>query len=340
MLKEKIYKFFFNHPNLLHSAKLLLSSKLIANSALYKKMVMKRARRFAKESRLYKEVISIETALSCNSRCVFCGHHNEIMTGTMTKELYEKIIDECNEYGIKTIFFGVYGEFLTDKFMFERIHYLKKYGMNYGFITNASLLAPEITDKLLELGSLVNVNFSVNAFSKEVYEKTMVGLKRDTTYKNVLYFLEQMKKRKIRDLEVVITAVRTKLNKKDLKNFYRFWRKQAGVSTIIPIELMDRMGKEYEGELGELGAMDNRHNWLAPCKYVWEALRVYYYGKVSACCKEDDERKFLIGDLTKQTLKEILDGEQLKNLRQCHLSGNRSKHPVCGKCYLNSIWFG
>jgi MoaA/NifB/PqqE/SkfB family radical SAM enzyme len=340
MLKEKIYKFIFNHPSLLHSAKLVLSNRLIANSAPYKRMVMKRAERFARESRLYEQAISIETALSCNSRCVFCGHHDKIMTGTMTRELYEKIIDECNELGIKTIFFGVYGEFLTDKFMFERIEYLKKYGMKYGFITNASLLTPEITDKLLELGSLTIINFSVNGFSKEVYEKTMVGLKRDTTYKNILYFLEQMEKRGVSELEVVITAVRTKLNKKDLKSLYRFWRKKKGVSTIIPIELMDRMGKEYEGELGALGAMDNKHNWLAPCKYVWEAIRVYYDGKVSTCCKEDDERKFLIGDLTQQTLKEILDGEQLKNLRQCHLSGNRKNHPVCGQCYLNSIWFG
>jgi MoaA/NifB/PqqE/SkfB family radical SAM enzyme len=303
-------------------------------------MVMRRARHYAKKSRLYEEVISIETTLSCNSRCVFCGHHDKIMTGTMTTELYEKIIDECHEYGIKTIFFGVYGEFMTDKYMFEKINYLRKYGMKYGFITNASLLTQEITDKLLTLGDLVFVNFSVNGFSKEVYENTMVGLKRDTTYKNILYFLDQIEKRKVSGLDVVITAVRTNLNKNDLKNFYLFWRKQKCVSSIIPIELMDRMGKEYEGEFGELGAMNNEHNWLAPCKYVWESVRVYYDGKVSSCCKEDDERKFLIGDLVKQSLKEILNGEQLKNLRQCHISGNRWKHPTCGKCYLNSIWFG
>jgi molybdenum cofactor biosynthesis enzyme MoaA len=338
MLKEKIRKFIFNHPGLLHSIKLFLANKYIANSSIYKKIVMKKASRFAMESREYKEAISIETALSCNSRCVFCGHHNKIMTGTMTKELYEKIIDECHEYGIKTIYFGVYGEFLTDKFMFERIGYLRKYGMNYGFITNASLLTPEITNKLFELGGLICVNFSINGFSREVYEKTMVGLKRDSAYKNTLYFLEQKQKRQANDLAIVISAVRTKLNRRDLKNFYNFWKKQKGISTIFPIELMDRMGKDYEGELGELGAMENKSNWLSPCKYVWEAVRVYYDGRVSTCCKEDDERKFIIGDLNSQTLKEVLDGETLENLRQCHLSGERKVHPICGKCYLNSIW--
>ena len=340
MLKKFFYKFLFNHPDLLHSVKLLISSNLVANSSLYKKMVMKKARRFAMESKEHEEAISIETTLSCNSRCIFCAHHRKIMTGTMTKELYEKIIDECQACGIKQIFFGVYGEFLTDKFMFERIEYLRKYGMNYGFITNASLLTPEITDKLFKLGGLNTVNFSANGFSKEVYEETMVGLKRDVAYRNMLYFLEQKEKHQTNDLAVVVSAVRTKLNKKDLKDFYNFWKKQKGVTTIFAIDLMDRIGKDYEGELGELGAMDSKSNWLSPCRYVWEALRVYYDGKVSSCCKEDDERKFIIGDLTRQTIKEVLSGEALKNLRECHLSGKRKDHPVCGKCYLNSIWFG
>lgn len=303
-------------------------------------MVMKKAKSFAAESKEYKEAISIETTLSCNSRCVFCGHHNKIMTGTMSKELYKKIIDECYSYGMKQIFFGVYGEFLTDKFMLERIEYLRKYGMKYGFITNASLLTSEMTDKLFKLGGLNVINFSVNGFSQEVYEKTMVGLKRDIAYRNILYFLKQKEKIKADDLAVVITTVRTKLNKKDLKNFYNFWKKQKGISSIIPIELMDRMGKDYEGELGKLGAMDKKSNWLGPCRYAWEALRIYYDGKVSSCCKEDDERKFIVGDLAQQTIREVLEGEVLKNLRECHLSGKRKDHPICGKCYLNSIWFG
>jgi molybdenum cofactor biosynthesis enzyme MoaA len=258
----------------------------------------------------------------------------------MAKELYEKIIDECHEYGINQIFFGVYGEFLMDKFMFERIEYLIKYGMTYGFITNASLLTPEITDKLFKLGGLNIVNFSVNGFSKAVYEETMVGLKRDVAYRNILYFLKQKEKLHLNNLVVNVSAVRTKINEKDCTNFFNFWKKQDGVSTIFPIELMDRIGKDYEGELGELGAMDNKGNWLSPCRYIWEALRVYYDGKVSSCCKEDDERKFIIGDLTKQTIREVLEGEALNNLRECHLLGKRKNHPVCGKCYLNSVWFG
>jgi hypothetical protein len=103
---------------------------------------------------------------------------------------------------------------------------------------------------------------------------------------------------------------------------------------------MDRMGTEYDGQLGKLGPMDNRCNWLSPCKLLWGPLSVYCDGRVSPCCKDDDKRELIIGDFSKQTLKEILDGEALGNLRDLHLSDKRKNHPICGKCYLNSVWIG
>lgn len=340
MLKEKIKKIIFDHPDLLQSFRVVLSSKFIANNPWYKNFVMKKARRYAREHEKYGKLISVETTLSCNSRCVFCAHHNKVMTGTMTMELFEKIIDECYACGIELINFGVYGEPLMDKYLFERIKYLRRYNMTYSFFTNVSLLTPEITDKLFELGGLASVNFSINGFSREIYEKTMVGLKRDVAYKNTLHFLEQKGKLKLDELAVHISAVRTKLNKKDFKDFFKFWKKQRGVFMVWSFELLDRMGDDYDGKLGKLGPMDNRHNWLSPCKLLWEPLRIFYDGRISPCYKDDDKRQLIIGDLSRQTLKEVLTGEALNNLRQLHLSDKRKEYPICGKCHLNSIWFG
>jgi hypothetical protein len=84
--------------------------------------------------------------------------------------------------------------------------------------------------------------------------------------------------------------------------------------------------------------MTKKTNWLSPCRMLWGPLNVYYDGKVGPCCKDNDKRQLIIGDLTKQTIREISTGEALNNLRKLHLSGKRSSHPICGKCYLNSIW--
>jgi MoaA/NifB/PqqE/SkfB family radical SAM enzyme len=340
MLQEKIKKIIFNHPILLQAIKVAFANKFVANNVLHKHLVMKKAQRHAKECREYEQAIAVETTLTCNSRCVFCAHHKKIMTGTMQKNLFEKIADECRTYGIKLINFGVYGEPLADRFLFERIDYLKKCDMNFGFISNAALLTPEITDKLLTMGNLVNVSFSINGFSKEIYEKTMVGLNRDTTYGNVLYFLDQKEKLKLKNLDVHISAVRTDLNKKDFKKFFNFWKSQKGITMVWSLELVDRMGDAYDGKLGKLGSMSKKHNWLSPCKYMWGPLSVYFDGKVSPCCIDNDKRRLIVGDLSRQTLDEVLNGKALNDLRNIHLSGKRNDHPICGRCYLNSIWFG
>jgi len=168
--------------------------------------------------------------------------------------------------------------------------------------------------------------------------KTMVGLKRDVAYKNILYFLEKKEKLKVHGLEVAISAVETKINKKDFRDFFRFWKKQKGVFIVQSAELIDRMGGEYDGNIGELGPMTQKNNWLSPCRYLWGPLMVYHDGKVGICCKDNDKRELIIGDLTRQTVEEVSTGEALKRLRECHLSGKRKSHPVCGKCYLNSVW--
>jgi MoaA/NifB/PqqE/SkfB family radical SAM enzyme len=340
MKLAKVKKFIFGHPALLQAGKIILTNKHLANSQTYRKLVMKKAKSKSSEMKEYKKSIAIETVLSCNSRCVFCAHNRKSMTGTMTKELYEKIIDECHEYGIKHIMFGVYGEIMMDSLLFERIEYLRKFGMTYGFISNASLLTSEKTDRLLKLGGLTYVQFSANAFSKEIYEKTMVGLKREVSYKNILYFLDQKEKLKKDELAVSISAVKTSLNKKDLKDFVRFWKKQKGVSMILPIDLMDRMGEEYKEELGKLGRLNSEKNWLAPCRFLWDPLMIYYDGRVSPCCKDNDKRELIVGDVSKETIREVLEGKALCGIRELHLNDKRKSHPVCQKCNLNSVWFG
>lgn len=335
---NKKMKEYFNHPQTLKAVKFFLSNGFIANSSFYKNLVMQKAKRVARKNEEYKETICIETALTCNSRCVFCAHHDEVMVGIMSRELFEKIIDECVEYGIKNINLGVYGEIFTDKNIIEKIQYLRKYSMTYSTITNASLLSPQLTDRLFKLGGLTQINFSVNGFSEEVYEKTMIGLKRDATYKNILYFLKQKGRLQINNLVVTVSAVETKINEDDYKKFFRFWKKQKGVSEVLSAELMDRMGAEYDGEIGKLGQMTKKANWLSPCRLLWGPLNVYHDGKVGPCCKDNDKRELIIGDLAKQTVREISTGEALKNLRECHLAGKRKEHPACGKCFLNSIW--
>lgn len=340
MIKEKIVKFVFSHPILLDISKKILSNKFIVNSKPYKALVLKKAKDLDKSKSKY-EAVFIETTLTCNSRCVFCYHYKKIMTGTMTMKLFKKIIDDCYKNGITNVILSVYGEPLVDKYFFERINYLVEKEMTYGFISNGSLLTPEKTKKLLSSPGLNFINFSVNGYAPKIYEKMMVGLKRDVSYKNILYFLKMKEKLKKDKVIVNISTVKNKINEKDFNSFFKFWSKQIGVNQVMPIELRRLMGDvEYKGNLGPLGPMNQKTNWLSPCRQIWNTFMVYFDGRVAVCCDDNDLRRLTIGDFNKQTFKKIVNGNELKNLKKMHLCNQRNKHPVCGKCYRNSVWFG
>ena len=49
------------------------------------------------------------------------------------------------------------------------------------------------------------------------------------------------------------------------------------------------------------------------------------------CCS-DWQRKLVIGDLTKQSLLEVWNGEPLRTFWIDMLSGNRNKYEMCAQC--------
>lgn len=315
MIKEKIVKFVFAHPLILDISKNILSNKYIVNSNLYKKLVLKKAQ-ILDTSNIKFQTIFIETTLTCNSRCVFCYHHNKVLTGTMTMDLFKKIIDDSYENGVRNVILSVYGEPLVDKYFFERIKYLTKKGMTYGFISNGSLLTREKTNELLSLPGLNFINFSVNGYNTKIYEKMMIGLKRNVSYKNILYFLKMKEKLKP-EIIVNISTVKNKINEKDFSSFFKYWSKQKGVHQVMPIELRRLMGdEEYNGDLGSLGPMNQKSNWLSPCKQIWSSIVVYYDGKVTVCCDDLDLRRLIVGDFTKQSFKQIVSSNELKKLKK------------------------
>ena len=260
------------------------------------------------------------------------------MTGTMDMILFRKIIDESKDLGISSVILSVYGEPTVDKFFWERVDYLVRRELDFGFITNAFLFDEKMTDKLIKIKRFTYVQFSVSGFSKEVYERVMVGLKKDITYKNINYFLKQKQKHKRNDLVVNMSYVLNKYNEIEFKEYFQYWSGKKGVTTVMPVELIDRMGENYNGEIGQLGPMQKKGNWLSPCGQLWDQIVVYYDGKVGPCCDDNDLRKLIVGDLNKERLEDVFKGSKLRALRQLHINNKRCNHPVCGGCYHNTIW--
>ena len=312
---------------------------VLRKNRFYKSYTLKAAQNYVLKYSRSNYGVSIETSLNCNSKCVMCAHAYKQLTGIMKMDLFKKIIKECHSLGIKDVGLNVYGEPFMDPFIFERIRFLRKYNMNYGFFTNGSLLDKSKAKILFKLGGLKSINFSVCGYKPETYEAVMVGLKRDVAYKNIIDFLSLKEIFHQHDLYVSISTVKLHLNKKDMNDFVKFWQKQKGVDAIITADLWDRVGTQSVENIGVLGKIHKKNIWCSPCKQLWGNVYIYYDGRVAPCCDDGDKRKLIVGDVNSQNLLEIFNGKPLENLRKLHLENKRHLHPVCGACFHESNWF-
>ncbi|MEW6097350.1 MAG: SPASM domain-containing protein [bacterium] len=57
---------------------------------------------------------------------------------------------------------------------------------------------------------------------------------------------------------------------------------------------------------------------------MWQQMVIYWNGDVPICCK-DFHAKLIMGNVAKNTIKEIWHGEKFQQIRQIHLEGKYNK---------------
>ena len=118
----------------------------------------------------YPKKIHIETIFGCNARCIMCPNNvkKQITIKKMDRKLFEKIIkDTLRINTIKSIKLSLNGEPLLDENIFSKIRFIKSLkDIRITFNTNASLLTPGISNKIIDLG-LDRINFHVSGFSEK-----------------------------------------------------------------------------------------------------------------------------------------------------------------------------
>ena len=90
--------------------------------------------------------IEIEASYYCNLKCPFCAREansGERDIGHMTPSLWQKILDESREKGLKAILMDHEGESLMNPMFFQMVEEAKEAGIiDIWLHTNAKLLTP------------------------------------------------------------------------------------------------------------------------------------------------------------------------------------------------------
>jgi radical SAM protein with 4Fe4S-binding SPASM domain len=278
---------------------------------------------------LYPSMIMIDTTTRCNLACKHCPSNKLSKIpgylGDMDIDLYKKIVCEVAQENKKTIirpFDG--GEPFMRKDIEELIKYAKNKGVEYISInTNGLLMTPERCEKLLE-SKLDHIEISIDAVSPETYLKIRGSRYYEKLLKNIDY-LNKLRVNKNSKLRITVSFVKQRENFTEERPFISFWQNKVD---NVSIREYHQHNKWIDGS----GAYKKRTETTRyPCPYLWERLIINHNGKVRFCESDWLTDQTLVGDVNKQSIKEIWLSDLYQQVRQSHL--NRTfQHPFCVAC--------
>jgi len=285
------------------------------------------------EKSLGKPVIKlIEPTNACMMNCIMCPRKNmKRKIEFMDLDFFKKIVDQASWNN--NLWIHHFGDPLIHPKIIEMIKYVSGKGIKARISVNPNLLTEEMCQKLIDSG-LYTIMISLDGIDDKTY-KFIRGKNAD--YKSAVKKINnliKMKNEQGSKLKIVLHMVRMKINKDDSEKFKKLWNKKGVDEICIPnIDVFDASDRKTVAQGDEelfSKKFKNRENNY--CVEPWTGLVVNASGKVVPCCFDYDE-KYVIGDLKKESLKEIWNNKRMGLLRKQVKDRVLSKNQLCRNCW-------
>lgn len=282
----------------------------------------------------------IEGTNVCNADCVFCGYGQMKRPKlTMSMEFFKDVIEQYVALGGRAVgFTPIVGDPLIDRFLFERLDYLEGTPQiqNVGFYTNGIGLIPPKVDRLLSYKRLtINLNISFGGFDAPTFKSVMGVDQFDRVEPNVLYLLDVLEQKPHPNLHVKIDYRCPQTHEGQLNRLGERI-KDCVAKGLIRHDTLNGVFDSFGGLISDanLASAGLRRNMAVPktgpCEILFTKPIVLADGRVNACAERDLEATLIIGDLKKESLREILSGPRRQALIQGFYQNQLSK--VCQGC--------
>jgi len=240
--------------------------------------------------------VNLEVTNHCNLSCLMCPVNQTMKRaqGYMSLALFKKIIDENPQ--LEFILPFQWGEPLMHPQIFEMIRYASDRGIRSMMTTNGLLLNEENIDKLFRCG-LTRLTISLDGVG-EIYEKIR-NVPYEKVKQNILALLKKRNEEKA-SLKIDLNMVVFEMTEGAVEDYRKEW---AGVvDRVQVIARLNEKGRERK----------------TPCRELWRGTMVILWdGRVVPCCA-DYEANLILGDVNKESLLDIWQGEKMKALRRMH----------------------
>jgi len=286
--------------------------------------------------RPFPVTVEIDLTNNCNHKCSFCFYADKIGRGRMptldTKKV-KKTISEMKKLGTRGISFTGGGEPMLHPDFLEIVKYSKNLGIDVGLITNGSAINGKKAKDLNE--NLTWIRVSMAGGDAASYQKVQ-GVDQFDKIVNNLKLLYEEKKKLNSKLNIGVRILTTADNINSLSLLHeKFKGVDVNYIQVAPDQYTNDKGTFWYSEKSQkifknlernLGFLNIK---LLTSNYVWGQDQLEYPKKCYAhffqlcLCAEGDlmfcknargEKKFIIGNIYKNSLKEIWNSKTNKDL--------------------------
>lgn len=284
-------------------------------------------------------IINIDPSDRCNFQCKFCPTGDrELMKrtpgrnhGLIDFDLYKKIIDDLNEFDDKIKVIRLYkdGEPLLHPRFADMVKYAKSSPKvdRVDTTTNAALLNKDLSLKIIDAG-LDRINISIEGVRDEQYKEfSRANVNFEKLVENIAFFYEHRAQ-----CEMIVKINGDVISEEDKQTFLNTF---GDITDGIFIESIMDCWPTFDIEQVKVnesrGIYGQAINEVLTCPYPFYSFAINSDGTASLCFL-DWHRKLVIGDMHKQTVKEIWDSKIMKDYQKMFLQGERKNHPICADC--------
>lgn len=285
--------------------------------------------------------MSIEPTTACNLRCPQCPSGLRSFsrpTGSLSMELYQKIIDE-NQRHLSYLMLYFQGEPYIHPRFTDMVAYASSRNIYTATSTNAHFLTEENAEKTVRSG-LHRLIVSMDGTTQEVYEKYRIEGSLEKVKEGLLNLKKAKEKYKSNKPYTILQFVVFGHNEHQMDEAKRFKMiygadalafKTAQIydfqenSNLLPSDpALSRYMKTKNG----LYAIKNK--LLNHCWKMWHGCVVTRDGSVVPCCFDKDATQVL-GNLNHQNMREIWHANSYKQFRD-KLFISRKEIDICTNC--------
>jgi len=266
--------------------------------------------------------IHLDTYAYCNASCIFCGYSDMTRKkGRMSRGLLNHILDDIALWDTPTkeIVPIHYGEFFLNPdwlYVLECIQG-KLPRTKIAIPTNGSLLDDSKIDRLVRIRTLKYLSFSIYGYFDETYER-LTGLSPGTIgrVEHAITRIRQLRP----DIHIAVGATFHPpfITDYETRLLLRKWHPYVQCHIVIGNSQMNKdFMKDYPSEI--------------PCISIFLSFIVLWDGRVCLCCY-DPNGEIIVGDVKRERLLDIWQGELVKKYQNLHAAGKRDTIPLCRTC--------